>query len=171
MIPKDAKPGDFILVHESGEGGWLVETLQAADGNGFSEYEHVALYTGGQLLIEMNHRGIQVHSVTEYDDTETRWSTGRLVTSEEQQTNIVKTANYYLNRKIGYSWADYGAIAAHRLHIPVPGLKEYIGTSRHMICSQFVDQCWNQAGYHIFNDNRWPGYVTPGDLNLALGPA
>jgi hypothetical protein len=33
-----------------------------------------------------------------------------------------------------------------------------------MICSQLVDQCYQDAGVHLFADGRWPGDVTPADL-------
>ncbi len=33
-----------------------------------------------------------------------------------------------------------------------------------MICSQLVDQSYQDAGVHLFSDGRWSGYVTPGAL-------
>ena len=65
---------------------------------------------------------------------------------------------------VPYSFADYAALAAHRLHIPAPGLREFIGSSKSMICSQLVDQCYVDAGVHLFRDSRWPGFVTPAAL-------
>src|SRR5258708_29450415 len=67
------------------------------------------------------------------------------------------------NIGVGYSWADYMAIAAHRLHIPSPGLRDFIADSTHQICSQLIDTCYADAGVHLFADGRWPGYVTPAD--------
>ena len=41
-----------------------------------------------------------------------------------------------------------------------------------MICSQLVDYCYLMAGVHLFNDGRWPGYVTPEDLaNVIADPS
>jgi hypothetical protein len=71
---------------------------------------------------------------------------------------------------VGYSFLDYSAIAAHALHIPAPGLRHYIETTRHMICSQLVDRCGQDAGVQLFDDKRWNGYVTPLDLALLLEP-
>ena len=62
-----------------------------------------------------------------------------------------------------YSFLDYDALAMHRLGIYVPGLRGYIADSRHMICSQLCDRAYDLGGVHLF-DNRWEGYVTPGDL-------
>ena len=33
-----------------------------------------------------------------------------------------------------------------------------------MICSQLVDQCYLEAGIHLYDDGRDPGDVTPADL-------
>lgn len=69
---------------------------------------------------------------------------------------------------VGYSFLDYLAIAAHSQHLPVPGLQSYIASTGHMICSQLADQCRSDGGSHLFNDGRWPGYVSPLDLGLLL---
>jgi hypothetical protein len=48
-------------------------------------------------------------------------------------------------------------------------LKSYVANSRHMICSQLVDQVYFAAGVHLFDDGRIDGDVTPADLvNLLL---
>ena len=75
---------------------------------------------------------------------------------------------------VPYSWADYAALFTHRLHIPAPGLKAYIASSGSLICSQLADELYLRLGAHIFDDGRWPGYVTPGalyqrDLQLRKG--
>jgi hypothetical protein len=70
---------------------------------------------------------------------------------------------------VGYSYLDYVALAFHSLHIPFPGLKNYIASTRHMTCSQLVDQAEKDAGVQLFKDGRWPGYVMPSDLGRLLG--
>jgi hypothetical protein len=95
------------------------------------------------------------------------WSTGHIELTEPQRAAIVKKA--LACKGIPYSAIDYVALAMHRLHLPAPGLREYIESSEHLICSQLVDMCYRLAGVHLFSDNRWPGYVTPADLaNLIL---
>jgi hypothetical protein len=37
-----------------------------------------------------------------------------------------------------------------------------------MMCSQLADQCRADGGSHLFDDGRWPGYVTPLDIGLLL---
>ena len=65
---------------------------------------------------------------------------------------------------VPYSVADYFALAAARLHIPYPHLKRYVRDSKSMICSQLADASAAEGGWHLFEDGRWHGDVTPGDL-------
>jgi len=59
-----------------------------------------------------------------------------------------------------------------------PGwLLDYVAGTGHIICSQLVDQCYLDAGVHLFDDGRFVGDVTPGDLahvgtieNIGTGP-
>ena len=96
------------------------------------------------------------------------YSSGHLAFTDEQRAASVQAAEHYLGTP--YSAADYFAIAAHHLHLPGSFLlKDYVASTRHMICSQLVDQCCLDAGAHLFSDGRWPGYVVPADLaNLIL---
>jgi len=66
----------------------------------------------------------------------------------------------------GYSFLDYDALAAKRLHLyPLyPLLRERITSQHTMICSQTADEFVNRMGGWVFDDRRWPGDVTPGAL-------
>jgi|SRR5690242_665402 len=181
MIPANVKPGDFFLVSFDGKNpnidnpkhwlmnGGLIRIGQWANGDGFSQYEHVALYVGNDLIIEAENTGTAVANVHRYDANDTFWSTGIINPTDAQRVAICKAAYGYVGTP--YSWVDYAALAAKRLHLGplVPGLKNYVATSKHMICSQVVDQEYQDAGYQLFDDGRWPGYVTPGSLyNLLI---
>lgn len=105
------------------------------------------------------------------------WSTGILPSCPGAAKAALQYAGYehrgfgkYAKVRPGvpYSFADYGAIAAHRYHVPVPGLQQYIASTGHEICSQLADQCRLDGGSHLFTDGRWPGYVTPLDIGLLL---
>ena len=165
------KPGDFILVNfSSNPVGRAIRIGQWLNGDGFGKFEHAALYAGEGLLYEMTPEGCKANPITEYLEDQLFWSSGIINPSDDQRRWIVQAAAHYLLIDTDYSFADYTAIAAHRFHIPIPHLKRFIATSKHMICSQLVDQCYYDAGIHLFNDNRWPGYVTPADLyNLLKG--
>ena len=90
------------------------------------------------------------------------WSSGIIELTTSQRDGTVAWCEAH--PCVTYSWPDYGAIAAHALHLPVPGLKAFIVSTDSMICSQYVDSAYADTGVHLFSDDRWPGYVTPGDL-------
>ncbi|MFJ9567446.1 hypothetical protein ACIRQQ_46390 [Streptomyces fuscichromogenes] len=71
-----------------------------------------------------------------------------------------------------YCFADNAALATHGLHIPAPGLRTFVASTGHMICSQLVDRAYLDAHVHLFGDGRWEGYVTSMALyGLLADPA
>lgn len=165
----EPKPGDYILVHIPGQGGTTIQLLQWANGTGSDGYEHAALYMGNGQCVEMAGNGIRISRVANYLTRPHRWSSGLINPTDQQRTDIVAAGQKYMEREVEYSWEDYAALVAHRFHIPTPRLKKYIEDTGHMICSQLVDRCWEDADFHLFDDHRWHGYVTPGHLNQRLG--
>lgn len=180
MIPANAKPGDFFLVSFDGKNpnltnlktwamdGGLVRIGQWANGEGFGQYEHAAIYVGGGQVVEAANTGT-LQRAYRYADNDTMWSSGIISPSDVQRQAIVQAAKGYVGTP--YSWPDYAAIAAHTLHLlpATKWTKDYVASTKHMICSQVVDQCYQDANYQLFDDKRWPGYVTPGSLfNLLV---
>lgn len=177
-MPDNAQAGDFFLVSFDGNNpnvdpenlnhwlqhGGAVRIAQWADGTGFGEYEHAVIYIGNGRIIQAQSEGVSAGDVHSYDGNQTMWSTGIIPLTAAQRADIVSSAIGYIGTP--YSWVDYAAIAAHHLHLlpAAPMLKHYVASDKHMICSQLVDQCYDDAGVHLFTDGRWPGYVTPGDL-------
>lgn len=144
-----------------GDVGKLIELGQFLDGSGFGQWEHAFISVGGGLIVEAEPGGARVGHVSEYSVI--HWCHGLYSLGIAKQTaNAALAAKTYVG--VPYSAADYFALTAHRLHIPAPGLQGYIASSGHLICSQLVDLAYAEAGIHVFQDNRWPGYVTPGDL-------
>jgi cell wall-associated NlpC family hydrolase len=153
----------------AGQAGRLIRIGQWLNGNGFADFEHAFVYVGGGELVEAEPGGARLGPLTEYDGRPIRWSTGRFQLTEEQRQAVVTAARGYLG--VPYSAADYFALAAHHFHLPIGALiKAYVADSKHMICSQLVDQCYRDAGIQLFRDGRWPGYVTPADLANLLRP-
>jgi cell wall-associated NlpC family hydrolase len=179
MIPANAKPGDFFLVSFDGKNpnitdpnkwlshGGLIRLGQWANGDGFDQYEHAAIYLGNNQIVEASNSGTILTSY-HYTRNDTMWSSGLISLSDPQRAAVVKAAHGYVGTP--YSWPDYAALAAHTLHLlpATKALKDYVASTKHMICSQLVDQCFEDAGWHLFNDKRWPGYVTPGSLYHLL---
>ncbi len=159
-----SKPGRIGLTHIHGQVGKLVEFGQWLNGDGFTAWEHAFLDLGDGTLIqaEPGKEGAQIRSLDIYPDDEVYWCDNIYLTLTPEQG--LRIAAYGRQMQgIGYSFLDYYALAAHRLHLPVPGLKRYISSSRHMICSQLCDYAYDLCGVKLFG-NRWAGYVTPGDL-------
>ena len=155
------QPGDFGVVHMNGTPGKWIHIGEIVNGDGFADYEHAFVYVGGGQIVEAEPGGARL---TQVHYSNILWSTDHIPLELEQRMMIVHAAHEYVGTP--YSAADYFAIAAKRLGLGplVPGLREYVASSKHMICSQLVDQCYQDAGVHLFKDGRWPGYVTPAAL-------
>lgn len=156
------QPGDIGLASISGEAGRLIRLGQALNGSGFSRYEHAFVYIGDGLIAEAEPAGARCVPL-HYGDA--YWC--RFTPTAAQRTAIATAARGYAQARVPYGFADYAALAAHRLHVPVPGLRQRIESAGSLICSQLADRCYQDAGYQIWDDGRWCGYVTPGDLYLA----
>lgn len=159
------QPGDFAAVRTSGAVGLAIRIGEFLNGDGFRDYEHAIFYAGGteDLILEAEPGGAQLRPFN-YEPGDVLWSTdnpGLALTSAQQQEAMAVAMRY---RGVPYSFLDYAALSAHRLHIPAPGLKGYIADTGHMICSQLADRCRLDLGSHLFSDGRWPGYVTPAAL-------
>ncbi|MEK2478803.1 MULTISPECIES: hypothetical protein [Streptomyces] len=158
-------PGDIGLTQISGVTGRLIRFGQWINGDGFADYEHTFLVLPGERLLEAEPGGARIRPLSEYDGSDVLYVCPKQLT-EQQRERICAAADRYVG--VPYSFLDYLAIATHRLHVPVPGLRRYVASSRHMICSQLVDQCYQDADVHLFSDGRWPGYVTPMALYTLL---
>jgi len=159
-------PGDFAVIHMPGDVGRLIRVGQWLNGDGYENYEHAFIYVGDGQLVEAQPGGARLAELTEYADGRPLWSTGRIALTEQQRDALVAAAHRYLG--VPYSFLDYGSIALARLHLRPPIIKRYVADTHHMICSQLVDQCYQDAGVHLFHDGRIPGDVTPGDLSRLI---
>lgn len=158
------------LTQITGEVGLAIRIGQFLNGDGFEDYEHAFVALGDNLILQAEPGGAQIVT-NNYKNV--LWCTSIYDLVLEQnpanyptllgKARVQQHAAAY--KGIPYSPEDYAALFAHRLHIPVPGLKGYIADTGHMICSQLDDDFYDkQLNTHIFTDGRWEGYVTPGML-------
>jgi hypothetical protein len=154
-----------------GDAGKWIRVGQFLNHDGFENYEHAFVSLGGGLIIEAEPGGAQI-TAQHYSPSDIHWCTGiGKLWTDEKRSHVLAAARKY--KDVPYSAADYFAMAAHTLHMPwSPLLKKYVASSKHMICSQLADQVAYDCGVQIFDDHRWPGYVSPGglyrrDLKLA----
>lgn len=166
IVPPYVNNGDFGLVHMGGDGGKWIRLAQFANGDGFADFEHAFVYVGDNQIIEAEPTGAAKHPY-HYNEANVLWSSKYIKLTQMDRMGINYAAHNYIGTP--YSADDYVALAAYRLHLKwAPGLKTFVGNSKSMICSQLVDQCYQDAGVTLFDDKRWPGYVTPGSLYQLL---
>lgn len=162
-------PGYIGLTQISGDVGKLIRLGQWLNGDGFWDYEH-AFVVGpdGKQIIEAEPGGAVLSPIDRYDLDKVLW----LPCPPEFQAAVAAEAVKLLGTP--YSFADYFALASVRLHIFPSNilLRNYVKSSKHMICSQLADAAAARGGWHIFTDGRLPQDVTPGDLTrVALEQA
>lgn len=153
-----------------GDVGFGIEVGQWLDGDKFQPYEHAEFYVGMP-----DQAGPHGYTISAYPGGARRvalpcppaqlpgslWSSGLVELTPLQRSGIVAWAHAHVGTP--YSFLDYAALVVHGLGLWVPGLREYIATTSHMICSQFIDSGLTANGVHLFA-RRWAGYVKPGDL-------
>jgi hypothetical protein len=160
----------------SGDVGLGIEIGQWLDGDKFQPYEHAEIFVG-----QADAAGPYGYTVSAYPDNGKNgrtgrrplpcppaqlpgslWSSGLIALTDAERQSIIAWAMEH--QRVGYSFADYGALMLHMLHLDLPWLQSWIASTGHLICSQFVDAGYAASAVHLFSDNRWPGYVKPGDL-------
>src|SRR6202000_625782 len=157
------QPGDIGPVTMGGSAGKLIRVGQFLNHNGFENFEHAFVSLGGNLIIEAEPGGARI-TTQHYDPSTIHWCTGiSKLWTDQARSHVAAAARRY--EGVPYSAADYFAIAAHTLHLPwSPLLKNYVASTKHMICSQLADQVALDCGVRIFPYEYWNGYVTPGGL-------
>ena len=150
--------GDFGLVSIPGKVGFLIRLGQWLNGNGFLNYEHAFVYVTPETILEAMPGGAIVSEAAKYASVRV----SNVPLTLQQRTAVVGRA--WELKGTPYSFLDYFAIAAHRFKLPIPGLRKYIASTGHEICSQLVDDCYQSARVELFMDGRWDGYVTPAEL-------
>lgn len=160
------QPGDFGLTRINGLGGRLIRAGQYLNGDGYADYEHAFIVGPGGQVIEADPSGARAAADT-YPDSETVYSSWPL--TDRQRLDIVAAAYNFVGTP--YSWLDYVSIALRRLGFRPQWLRDYVASSKHLICSQLVDAAYTAAGVPLFTDGRWAGDVTPACLLHVLeGP-
>lgn len=161
MINSSPKPGDIGLVPIFGFVGWIIRILQWFNGDSFTKYTHAFIVLEDGMLIEGQPGGAVINPLSEYDDRDVVYVSPAGLTYADRKRICDEALAF---KGVEYSFIDYAAIAAHRFRLPIPGLRTYIASTGHQICSQLCDAAYRRAGVRLFSDGRWSGYVTPGSL-------
>lgn len=160
--PYQPQPGDIGLTRISGAVGAGIRFGQWLNGDGFADYEHAFVVVqpsaDAVMVVEAEPGGAR-HVPLHYAPSNTVY----LRCPDRLRDAVSFAATRYTG--VPYSFLDYQALAMHHFHVPAPGLRRYIASTGHMICSQLADRAALDGGWHLFSDGRWPGFVTPGDIH------
>lgn len=153
--------GDIGLTQVSGLGGKLIHLAQILDGSGLeaSKWQHSFVYVGNDHKVEAEPGGARLRLV------DGRQATLWLRCPPEYGQFVAARALGFIGTP--YSWADYFALAAIRLHAPFAGpLHNFVHDTGHMMCSQLAAEAAVRGGWKIVPD---PQNVTPAGLaKIAL---
>jgi hypothetical protein len=142
-------------------------------------FTHAYLIIGGGHCVEAMPRGARIVPITGDNRLPPRWGPqfayGRIPLSASQRAQMdllarwgTTGANKRFTRALKgrpYAFDDYLALALWEWGFPGGRrLRRKIASSDRLICSQLVDFAWTTVGYHLFDDGRLCGDVTPGQL-------
>lgn len=154
----DPQPGDIGVTQVEGRVGFLIRLSQWLNGDGFADYEHAFVSLGQGQIVEAEPGGARIAELTEYNARNVAW----LRCPPEHREAVAAAARGLVGTP--YSFLDYLAFALHRFHIPAPGLRRYIASRKHLLCSALADYAAQLGGWTLYDDGRWWGYVDPADI-------
>ena len=126
---------------------------------------HCGIVTPNGRLVQAMPGGVEEieltakHWTSQYVYIRPRYWTG-------QGFDIAEIAHSYIGTP--YDFATYGAIPAYRRGLRTERIKRIISDTDTMMCSRLVDASLADAGFHLFDDGRLPGNVTPSEAFRRL---
>lgn len=157
--------GDFSVVRTS---GWAAALIRRGTR---SSVNHATLCIGDGMQVEAQPGGAVISPVTRYPGA--IWSTGQVTLSYPERLDIAAWGKSRVGT--GYNWMDIAALSFAVVFTALFGRSRFTTAVLHviahrvenrhkLICSQLVDAAYAGSGLHLFDDDRLPGQVTPGDL-------
>lgn len=154
-------PGDFFVERSPGFGSALIRLGTR------SRYNHAGIVvdTHGTTLEAMPQGAVWRTLERGHDDV----VVVRPPLLYLERIDIQGAASKYgptgLHPGVGYSHPGLIAIAAAQFGVRWPAaVKKHLADSGDLFCSQLVDQVLLDVGFHLYDDGRLPGDVSPGDL-------
>jgi cell wall-associated NlpC family hydrolase len=154
------QPGDFALTKISGITGRAIAAGQYLVGDG-APIQHAYVYVGNGEIVQAMPGGAELIRLEDANEPYV-WSTGRIPLTAAERMVISSVARGLVGTP--YSFLDYASIALAHYRIRPRWVRDFVADSDHLICSQLVDVAYRRAGVQLFDDDRLPGDVTPGDL-------
>lgn len=162
--------GDVGLLRTNNLGGWAIRI-----GDGiwakrhhmpFEPYNHALIAIGGGLAVQAEPGGANTTRIAGRGIDWFRWYQPL---DAGQRGDIAAAARALCDT--GYNWLDIAALTLDCLGWDVQrrnGKLTWIGRriedTKTLVCSALVDKALADAGFHLYDDGRVPGEVTPGSL-------
>lgn len=160
-MSSDPQPGDIGLVPIVGNVGLAIRIGQWLNGSGFANYEHAFVFVGQNRIVEAEPDGAREVSLDEYDSRTIAW----LRCPNQYRAAVAQQAQTFVGTPYGF--LDYAVIAAHRIHLPIPGLKRRANSTNSMICSQLAVEAARRGGWDLLG-TKPSGFITPDDLDRLV---
>jgi hypothetical protein len=157
--------GDIGCTQIVGDVGRLIRIGEFLNGNGYRNIEHAFVALGNGQIMEAEPGGARIANLADYDARTIVW-----VRCPPEHGAAVAQAARLLERT-PYGFWDFAALAAHRFHLPIPGLSRFVNDTGSMICSQLAVVAARRGGWDLLEPTP-AGYITPAALaKLAEPPA
>jgi hypothetical protein len=163
-------PGDFLITTiDQPVTNALVWAAQLCVGDA-SRFTHAAVYVGGpgRLVIEMAPGGLVIRHLGEYAGRPIEFSSWDLADATRQAIVDRAWELFSARPRIGYGWLSYLYGGLARFGIRPARLMRYLQSGAVMECAQYVGDCYERAGVHLFEDGRPYRVVSPGALGYVL---
>jgi hypothetical protein len=145
-------------VHSNGVVGRLIRQITRSPVN------HAAILCDAHTVLEARPSGAVFSDWSEYAAGvgEDVIGTARLPLTDAQRAQVPAVAAELEGTP--YNFLDLLSVGLLQYHIRLSPLRAIVERQDRLICSQLVDEFLRRLGYSIYDDHRWPGDVTPGDL-------
>lgn len=160
----DPRIGDIGFVASHGFVGWAIRTVTRSPAN------HVVVYVGDHQIVEGDPHGALLSPLHRHHYL--AWSDFPLTVP--QRDSVAAWSRAHVGTP--YSWVDDCWIGVAKLLHRAPGyvrppkfMRARLASTATLQCAQLADAAYEQAGYHLFDDHRENGAVSPGDILELVG--
>jgi hypothetical protein len=155
----DLRPGDFLLVQRRSLLSSLIRLVTR------SEVSHAAVVVDSRFgygcVMEALRGGATFTWLKAFGQIK-KVGTGRLPLTDEQRDRVRYAAASLEHTPYGF--LDLLSVGLLQYGITNRWLSARVRRQDRLICSQLVDELLRRIGFQVYDDARWPGDVTPGDL-------
>ena len=160
-------PGTIGLAKIGGLLGRSIRAGQVISGD-ISPWTHAFIVVDSERVIEAQPGGARYASLAHYmEPGQAKFLVGWPALTKAQQARVPELAERYVGTP--YSFLDYLSLAAYSRGLKLPLTRRRIRSSGHLICSQLADVMMADLGVQLFDDDREPMDVTPGDIDYQHG--